>query len=359
MRSRSALSAVFILALVSSACGGATTTPTPATVAATAGAVPAPAAATATPAATTPAPAPAKLRASYGNISPANLAPFLAQEAGYFKQNGLDVDLQLIEGGGKSMAALLSKNVDIANLGGTETMSAFVGGAEVEAVALFVPLSPWALYVPASYKGPEDLRGKNLGIVTKGGSSEVALRDALKQLKLDPDKDVSIQAIGGVPALAAAMIAGAVYGGPGHPPDTTSLTKAGFKVAVDLSKQQVPATDNGTIVMKTWAGANRDVLQRYVDSLVQAIARAKKDKPFTVGVLMKMLSLKDEQAASDTYDFYVPGIFPLYPHVGAAAFNASKQALISTNAKVADLDVTKLLDDSFVADAERRGVATK
>ena len=353
MRREAAFSALLVLALGASACGGASA-PAPATVAASAGAVPVTAAATAT-----PAPAPVKLRASYGNISPANLAPFMAQEAGYFKQNGLEVDLQLIEGGGKSMAALLSKNVDIANLGGTETMSAFVGGADVEAVALFVPLSPWALYVPASYKGPEDLRGKNLGIVTKGGSSEVALREALKQLKLDPDKDVSIQAIGGVPALAAAMIAGAVYAGPGHPPDTTSLTKAGFKVAVDLSKQQVPATDNGTIVMKSWASSNANVLQRYVDSLVQAIARAKKDKPFTVGVLKKMLSLADDQAANDTYDFYVPGIFPLYPHTVAAAFNSSKQALISTNAKVADLDVTKLLDDSFVADAERRGVATK
>ncbi len=356
MRRTSALSALFVLALAASACGGTATTPA-ATTAPAAAPVAAPAAA---PVATaTPAPAPVKLRASYGNISPANLAPFLAQEAGYFKQNGLEVDLQLVEGGGKSMAALLSKNVDIANLGGTETMSAFVGGADVEAVALFVPLSPWALYVPASYKGPEDLRGKNLGIVTKGGSSEVALREALKQLKLDPDKDVSIQAIGGVPALAAAMIAGAVYGGPGHPPDTTSLTKAGFKVAVDLSKQQVPATDNGTIVLRSWASANKDVLQRYVDSLVQAIARAKKDKPFTVDVLKKMLSLKDDQAASDTYDFYVPGIFPMYPHTVASAFNSSKQALISTNAKVADLDVTKLLDDSFVADAERRGVATK
>ena len=350
-RSPRSIALLLTALLLVSACGGSAApaaTAAPAAVAASA-AAPAPA---------TPAPL-VKLRASYGNISPANLAPFMAQEGGYFKQNGLEVDLQLIEGGGKSMAALISNQVDVANLGGTETMSAFVGGADVVAVALFVPLSPWALYVPAAYKGPEDLRGKNLGIVTKGGSSEVALRDALKQLKLDPDKDVSIQAIGGVPALAAAMIAGAVYGGPGHPPDTTSLTKAGFKIAVDLAKQQVLATDNGTIVNRSWAAKNKDVLQRYVDSLIQAIARAKKDKPFTVAVLKKMLSLTDDVAASDTYDFYVPTIFPAYPHVLPAPFNASKQALVSTNAKVADLDVTRLLDDSYIVDAEKRGVATK
>src|SRR3989442_3386538 len=136
------------------------------------------------------------------------------------------------------MAALLSNQVDIANLGGTETMSAYVGGADVVATALFVPVSPWALYVPASYKDPSDLKGKTLGIVTKGGSSEVALLACLKQINIDPSKDVTIQAIGGGPALASAMIARAVYARPGHPPHTTVLTKGRLKVALDLAQQK-------------------------------------------------------------------------------------------------------------------------
>src|SRR5712692_9054640 len=74
----------------------------------------------------TATPAPVKVRAAYGNVTPANLAPFYAKEKGIFLQNGLDVDLQLIDGGGKSMAALLGNSVDIAQLGGTETMSAYV-----------------------------------------------------------------------------------------------------------------------------------------------------------------------------------------------------------------------------------------
>ena len=94
-----------------------------------------------------PTPAPVKLRAAYGNVTPANLAPFYAKEKGIFLQNGLDVDLSLIDGGAKSMAALLGGSVDIAQLGGTELMNAYVGGGEVEAVALFVPMSPWVLMI--------------------------------------------------------------------------------------------------------------------------------------------------------------------------------------------------------------------
>ena len=340
---RSSLALPITLAVLLGACGGATApAPTSPSVAASV-----------TPLVTT------KVRASYGNISPANFAPFAAQEGGYFKQNGLDVELQLIESGSKSMAALLANQVDIASLGGTETMSAFVGGADVFAAALFVPVSPWALYVPASYKDPSDLKGKTLGIVTKGGSSEVALLACLKQINIDPSKDVTIQAIGGVPALASAMISGAVYAGPGHPPDTTVLTKAGFKVAVDLAKQKVPATDNAMVTTRTYANANKTAVQRYVDSLVQAVARGKKDKPFGIGVLKKMLNISDEAALNETYDFYVTGIFPVYPHTDIAAFNSSRDSLVATNPKVKDLDVTKVVDDSFVQDAEKRKVADK
>src|SRR2546422_10804916 len=122
----------------------------------------------------TPTPAPIKIRAAYGNVTPANLAPFYAKEKGIFLQNGLDVDLSLIDGGGKSMAALLGNSVDIAQLGGTETMSAYVGGGDVQAVALFVPVSPWVLMAPSSYTGPSDLKGKPAGAPSKGARSRVA-----------------------------------------------------------------------------------------------------------------------------------------------------------------------------------------
>src|SRR5438034_10603239 len=101
----------------------------------------------------TPTPAPVKIRAAYGNVTPANLAPFYAKEKGIFLQNGLDVDLSLIDGGGKAMAALLGNSVDIAQLGGTETMSAVAGGREVEAITLCGPVSPWDLMARSRYTG--------------------------------------------------------------------------------------------------------------------------------------------------------------------------------------------------------------
>src|SRR5438093_10808981 len=303
----------------------------------------------------TPTPAPVKIRAAYGNVTPANLAPFYAKEKGIFLQNGLDVDLSLIDGGGKSMAALLGNSVDIAQLGGTELMSAYIGGGDVEAVALFVPVSPWVLMAPASYTGPNDLRGKTIGVATKGGSSEVAAVQQIERLGLKTS-DVTILPTGSVANLTAAMLANQIYAGPGHPPDTAALFKAGYKVIMDLAAQNVPAVENCTIVTKKYANEHKDVMQKYVDSLIQSIVAMKKDKPGTIPVMQKLLNVTDQDALSQTYDYYVTQIFPVYPTVAPKEWLYSRDELAKSNAAVKDLDVTKVIDNTFVKNAQDRKV---
>ena len=336
-------------ALIAAACGGGgAATTAPATSAA--------AAASAT---LTPKPSPISIKSSYGNVTPSNLAPFMAKELGLFEKYNLNVDLTLISGGNASSAALISNNIQVGNFGGTEAMSAFAGGGDVKVVALFVPVTPWQLLAKADYKQASDLKGKVVGVASIGGSAYIAAVTALQQLGLDPQKDVTIQAFGDTAKLAAAMLGGAAYAGPGHPPDTTALLAAGFKPIVDLAAQKIPATDNCTVVTKAWADKNPQALQAYVDAEIEAIGIAKKDKAKTLPILAKLLNLdvtKDATTLSQTYDFYVTNVMPLYPHLDVKAFQATRDALIPTNPNVKDLDVTKVLDEKYVNDAEKRGV---
>ena len=340
------IAAIAISVAVVIGCGGGAGTPA---------AVTSPTTAAQTAAAATPTPAPVKVRVAYGNVTPANLAPFYAKEKGIFLQNGLDVDLSLINGGGKAMAALLGNSVDIAQLGGTETMSASVGGAEVEAVTLFVPVSPWVLMAPASYTGPSDLKGKTVGVASKGGSSEVAANQAIVKLGLTLS-DVTVLSTGSTANLTAAMLANQVYAGPGHPPDTAKLFAAGYKVIMDLAAQKVPAVENCTIVTKKFAAEHKDIMQKYVDSLIQANVAMKKDKAGTLPVMEKLLKVTDQAALSQTYDYYVTQIFPVYPDVTPPAWLYSRDELANTNPNVKNLDVTKVIDNSFVQDAQDRKV---
>jgi len=336
-----ALVPIAVLSLIFTACGAATA-PGPSASPGASGA--------------TPAPELIKIKSSYGNVTPANLAPFFAKEMGIFAKHGLDVDLVLIDGGAPSAAALISGQVQFGNFGGTETMSGVAAGSDMVAVSLFVPVTPWQLLAKTDYKTPEDLRGKVVGVASKGGSSEVAADVSLQRLKLDPNKDVIKQALGSVANLTAAMIGGAVYAGPGHPPDTVLLLKNGFKVIVDLAAEKIPATDNCTVVRRSYLQSNRQTVQAYIDAEIEAIAAAKKDKPGTIKVMSKLLKIEDQDALGQAYDFYVGQIMPTYPHLDVAAFNYTRDALAATNPAVKTLDVTKAIDDSFVVDAEKRGV---
>ena len=47
------------------------------------------------------------------------------------------------------------------------------------------------------------------------------------------------------------------------------------------------------------------------------------------------------------------------PDAQNAAFTSARDGLVPTNPKVKDLDVTKVIDDSYVQDAEKRKVADK
>jgi NitT/TauT family transport system substrate-binding protein len=352
MRSARVLVLFMTGALIAGACGGGGAAPT------TAPATSAVAAATTT---ATPKPPPVKIKSSYGNVTPSNLAPFLAKELGVFEKYNLDVTLDLIDGGVASSAALVSGNTQVGNFGGTEVMSAVAGGSDMVAIALFVPVTPWQLLAKNDYKTPADLKGKVVGVASIGGSAYIAAVTALQKMGLDPQKDVTIQAFGNTANLAAAMLGGAAYAGPGHPPDTVKLLANGFKPIYDLAAEKIPATDNCTVVLRSWADKNPQVAQAYIDAEIEALGIAKKDKTKTLPILAKLLKLDmakpDEAAAvSQTYDFYVQTIFPLYPHPTVATFNSSRDALVAQNPNVKNMDVTKAFDDKYVADAEKRGI---
>ena len=125
---------VAVLGILATACGG--------------GAGGGTAASSATQAAASPTKRPCctKVTAAYSNVSADDWIVWYAFEKGVFKDNGLDVDLQSINGGAQTSAALLANQVQIAQFGGAEALSANAGGADLVLVANLAPVYPYKLY---------------------------------------------------------------------------------------------------------------------------------------------------------------------------------------------------------------------
>jgi len=139
----------------------------------------------------------------------------------------------------------------------------------------------------------------------------------LTKVGLDPEKDVTIVAVGSLQNRTAALLNGAIDGGVAQPPDQLVLEDKGFHVIYDLAAQKLPSVGDCIVVQRSYLNNNKDVLQRYIDSIVEAIAHSKKNKTESLPVLSKYLNNDDPRAMGATYDFFVGNVTPDYPTVSA------------------------------------------
>jgi NitT/TauT family transport system substrate-binding protein len=319
---------------------------------------------TSPPTAATAAPKPAnaplqKLAVGYSNVSADDLASWVAKEADIYGQNGLDVDLQLVSGGSKTMASLLSGQENLTLQGGSEVLSASASGADLVVIASLAPVYPYLLEASADIKTVDDLRGKKIGVSSPGGSSDIATRVILKKQGLDPDTDVNLVPVDSHANRTAALISGAIQAGVDDPPDSYEVERHGLHPLFDLAGLKLPAANTVVVGQRAWVSENRETTQKFVDSLVQAIARMRADKPFTVGVLKKYFQSDDEDAMSGAYDFFTKEVTPAVPMPRPEQFADAVAILGDKNDKIKTVDVSRIVDPSFVQSAVDRGLVAR
>lgn len=301
--------------------------------------------------------APGTIVTSYSEISPNDIPLWVALDGGAFKQNGLDVDARLVESS-LGIGALLSGEVKFAAMGGSETLAAAVGGADLSVLAAIAGVYAYKLEVSPAIKSAQDLKGKKLGISRIGSSSDLGTRAALKKLGLEPDKDVQLVQIGSLAARVAALLSGALDGAVSGLPDNLELEAHGFHPLLDLAQEHLPNVNNTLVARKAWVATNKPTAQRFVDSLVEGIARTKNDKAFALAVMKKYFKERgsDEHALEVTYDFSANEVFHIPPLTTLEQFQDSINELSKSEPKAKAFDVKPLIDNTFVESAAARGV---
>ena len=348
------------IGILAIACGGSTPAATSApTSAPTQAASSAPSVAPTT-AAKTPLPCCKKVVAAYSNITGDDWVMWYAFEKGIFKDQGLDVDMQSINGGAQTSAALVAGQIQIGQFGGSEALSAVAGGGDLVIVGNMATVYPYILYAKKDIKTVADLKGKKVAVSNAGGSSDIATRAALKAAGLDPNKDVTILAVGSHAQRTAALLSGQVDAGVDDPPEDDEVVKAGFNPLIDLASQRLPAANTGIVVQRSFLTSSKDVIQAYIDATVIARAKMATDKTGSLAILDKYFKKTLGDNGVRAYDFFIGAktpVTPLYPGVAPEQFKDAVDILGATNDKIKTVDLGKLLDPSFVKSAQDRKLA--
>ncbi|HVV92977.1 MAG TPA: ABC transporter substrate-binding protein [Hyphomicrobiales bacterium] len=293
--------------------------------------------------------APTPLTISYSQKVGDELPLWIAYEAGYFKKEGLDPKLIFLPSR-QGIPALLSGQVQVAAIGGSDGVSAAAEGANLKYVATLSPVYTFQFWANPRHATAATLKGQRVGITTRSGSVYAATVLSLKQLGLSTS-DVAMTALGKVSNVDSALLAGSIVAAASHPPATYEFKRHGFVKLVDLAEKKIPAVNTGVAALAPYIEAHGEVIQGVVNAIVEGLKREKTDKAYTESIMKKYMGLTDQAILDFTYDFYANNVAPTVPLTKADQLQAAKDALGAGDPKVKALDVASLIDQRFVEKA--------
>jgi NitT/TauT family transport system substrate-binding protein len=305
----------------------------------------------------TPVPTPTSVKVTTAPGSPNDQPVWVAVEAGIMQRKGLAVEF-VNAPANQGIASLVSGQTEIASTGGAEALGGLAGGADLVIVSNLVPVIPWQFYAGPAIAAPTDLRGKKIGITTAGASYDTALRIVLPKFGLDPDKDVTLIPTGSIQNVTAALFSGAIDGAPlvVTPASFKTVEQGGFHEVFDFAKEGGAYPGDVTVVRRDYLSQHRDVVQNYVDGMVQGVARFRSDRAFAIQVASKYLEEPDESLVGRTYDYFVQSVTPSQPFPKSEQFADVLTALAQRNEKARSIDLNRVLDQSLVQSAIDRGL---
>jgi ABC-type nitrate/sulfonate/bicarbonate transport system substrate-binding protein len=239
-----------------------------------------------------------KIRVSVTNYNLSYLAAGVAVHKGFFKEEGLDVEVIRMNAN-VAMSALIAGECDYTMIFAS-VIRAAMRGIPLKVVAVLIDSPPYAFIARPEVSSMKALRGKIVGIGVFGSSNDVVARLMLERSGLDPDKDTKLVAFGSDGARFAALKEGLVDAAIIAPPADSQARKLGLNVlarANDLFK--FPHIGLGTSGKKF--KDNPQEVTRVIKAFIRANRFIRDNRQESINVLADWGKTQREDAAA-AYD---------------------------------------------------------
>jgi ABC-type nitrate/sulfonate/bicarbonate transport system substrate-binding protein len=276
---------------------------------------------------------------SYPGLTGESASLWMASEGGFFKQHGIDAKLVYMEGGRLSIQSLLSGSTQFMAGDAVSALTAVAGGADIILIASAKNILPYVFAVSKEIRRPQDLKGKIVGVSQVGGRAGEVSRMVIKNMGLDPDKDVTYLAVGGTMSRLAALSGGRIQAAPISRGVVSMAEEKGLKI---LEVEPIPLIIDALWTTRKYAEDNQDVINRVVRAYVAGIAAILKDKQKTLDVLRKYMRTADAKALQSSYEVYVKGVDRV-PIPNNQAIQNTLDITYRIAPKLAGLDIKKYL----------------
>ncbi len=291
----------------------------------------------------------------------------IAEKKGYFKDEGLTVDIVDFPGGAKALQAMVGGSADVVSGAYEHTINMQAKGINIVAIALEGRYSGIVLGVhknkAAQYKSPKDLKGWKIGVTAPGSSTNMMVSSLLAKDKLPPDA-VSIIGVGATAGAVAAMRKGEIDAISNLDPVIARLEASGDVVPVidtrtakGMKEVYGGAYHAGCIYAPVeWVRKNPNTAQAVVNAIVRADLWLQTARPEDV-----VATVPQEYYGDDPTMYKVALLKNMegYSPDGLFSMDGAKNVFKVLNSfepavQAAKIDLAKTFDNSFAQKALKK-----
>jgi ABC-type nitrate/sulfonate/bicarbonate transport system substrate-binding protein len=223
----------------------------------------------------------------------------IARDKGYYRAEGLDVELILVSAPIASRA-LLSGDVTVATVGGAGLPPVLRGSPFKFLFTTYNRPMFW-LYAKPEIRDVKALKNKRVGVSGIGSGPDSLLREILRQNGLDPNRDVTVLSLGVMPTIFSGLQSGIVDAAMLAPPVTFKAHESGFRELVSFPKQDLVELQGSVLVRDASLQSDAAQMEKFLRGTYKGFLHIKDNRAATLPFIARYLQVNDRVAAT-AYD---------------------------------------------------------
>ena len=239
------------------------------------------------------------VRVAYPSTSASVIMLMIANKEGYFKEEGLNVEMLSIRGEIAIRTALAGEIDFFTNAG--SALAAVERNVPLKILAVVQDKPGWDLIALPNIKSIAQLRGQTVAIMSPEGSLAVVTREILRKNGLDPSKDANLVVMGGdevrFPALKGKAIQATLF----NAAASIRAQRDGFTKLASAG-EYVNALQGGFVTTDERIKQQPAKIAKFMRASLKGLSFFVNKRDASIKYMIDILNLKDRETVASIYD---------------------------------------------------------
>jgi len=299
-----------------------------------------------------------KLVIAWTAVSAFNSPFWVMNDAGFYKEEGMDVDTIYIASSPIAAKATLAGETVISAQNSQVIADSGLQGADLVAIGATVNIVPFYVMAAPEIRSIADLKGKTVGVSRFGAATDFGMRMFLAKHGLAAHRDVAFIQIGGMPEIATALSKKIIAAAPMSYPMVYVAEQGGAKVLANLAKDEIPFVHLTLTTTKRFLKEKRPLVKAFLRAYGKAVHFLYTRQPESLAIFAKYTKIKDQKMLEGSLKFGYE-FMEKVPFVKRAGFQVTLDEIARSNPKAKLAKPEQFFDNSIIQELVEEGFFAK